>query len=38
MKGVQVFAVTINLDVVAAEGRIIISNFYSDLVKPDERN
>jgi hypothetical protein len=27
-----------NLDVVAAAGPKIISNFYTDLAKPDERN
>jgi hypothetical protein len=33
-----VFAVTINLDVVPAADRIIISNFYTDLATPDEIN
>jgi hypothetical protein len=33
-----VFAVTINGDVVAAAGRVIISNLHIDLKKPDEKN
>jgi hypothetical protein len=33
-----VFALTINLDVVAATGRIIVSNLYTYLAKPDEIN
>jgi hypothetical protein len=33
-----VLAVTTNLDVVPAAGRIIIPNFYTDFAKPDEIN
>jgi hypothetical protein len=33
-----VFLVTINSDGVAAAGRIMIANFYTDLAKLDERN